>query len=68
MSFLLSATPIPRTMMMSFMVIWIFQKLVKNQKEKKIITFSKPEKKIYELWPFIKNKLIKKIKFFGFVH
>ena len=54
---LMSATPIPRTMMMSFMVIWIYLKLMKNLLKKKIITLSKPEKKIDELWPFIEKQI-----------
>ena len=40
----------------------------KPAKRKKIITLSKPEKKINELWPFIKKQIIMKIKFFGYVH
>ena len=40
------------------MVIWIYQKLLRSQLiEKKIITLSKPEKKIQELWPFIKKQV-----------
>ena len=39
------------------MVIWIFQKLLKTSKRKKILTLSKPEKKIDELWPFIKKQI-----------
>ena len=40
------------------MEIWIFQKLTeKPSKRKKIITLSKPEKKINELWPFIKKQI-----------
>ena len=36
-------------------------------KEKKYITLSKPEKKINELWPFIKKQIEMEIKFFGYV-
>ena len=64
----MSATPIPRTMMMSLYGDMDISKITeKPAKRKKIITLSKPEKKINELWPFIKNKLNNKIKFFGFV-
>ena len=50
------------------MEIWTFRKLQKNPaKRKKIITLSKPEKKINELWPYIKKQIEIKIKFFGFV-
>ena len=50
------------------MEIWIFQKI--NQKpsiRKKIITLSKPERKINELWPYLKKQIEEKIKYFGFV-
>ena len=47
------------------MEIWIFLKLKKNQKiRKKIITLSKPEKKINELWPFIKKQINEKNQIF----
>ncbi len=55
---LMSATPIPRTMMMSFygdMDISRVNEKPKNRK--KILTLSKPEKKINELWPFIKKQI-----------
>ena len=55
---LMSATPIPRTMMMSLygdMDISIIKE--KPAKRKKIITLSKPEIKINELWPFIKKQI-----------
>ena len=56
---LMSATPIPRTMMMSMYGDMDISKInEKPAKRKKIITLSKPEKKIKELWPFI-NKQIK---------
>ena len=55
---LMSATPIPRTMMMALygdMDISIIKE--KPAKRKKIITLSKPEIKINELWPFIKKQI-----------
>jgi len=55
---LMSATPIPRTMMMSLYGDMDISKI--NEKpgnRKKIITLSKPENKINELWPFIKKNL-----------
>ena len=56
---LMSATPIPRTMMMSFFGDMDISKISeKPLNRKKIITLSKPEKKIYELWPFIKKQII----------
>tara|TARA_Y100000816_G_scaffold289417_1_gene275834 strand:- start:1364 stop:3418 length:2055 start_codon:yes stop_codon:yes gene_type:complete len=56
---LMSATPIPRTMMMSLYGDMDISKILeKPNKRKKILTISKPEKKINELWPFI-NKQIK---------
>ena len=57
---LMSATPIPRTMMMALygdMDISIIDEKPSNRK--KIITLSKPENKIYELWPYIKKQIIK---------
>ena len=55
---LMSATPIPRTMMMSLYGDMDISKLTeKPARRKKIITLSKPEKKINELWPFIKKQL-----------
>ncbi len=57
---LMSATPIPRTMMMSLYGDMDISKInEKPAKRKKIITLSKPEKKINELWPFIKNQIQK---------
>ena len=56
---LMSATPIPRTMMMSLYGDMDVSKITeKPSNRKKILTLSKPEKKIAELYPFIK-KLIK---------
>ena len=56
----MSATPIPRTMMMSIYGDMDVSKITeKPEKRKKILTLSKPEKKINELWPFIKRQLDK---------
>ena len=56
---LMSATPIPRTMMMSLYGDMDVSKITeKPSKRKKILTLSKPENKINELYPYIK-KLIK---------
>ncbi len=56
---LMSATPIPRTMMMSIYGDMDISKInEKPAKRKKIITLSKPEKKIDELWPYIKKQVI----------
>ena len=55
---LMSATPIPRTMMMSLYGDMDVSKITeKPLKRKKIITLSKPEKKIDQLWPFIKKQI-----------
>ena len=55
---LLSATPIPRTMMMSIYGDMDVSKITeKPEKRKKIITLSKPESKTNELWPLIKKKI-----------
>ena len=55
---LMSATPIPRTMMMSLYGDMDISKITEKPKNrKKIITLSKPESKINELWPFIKKKI-----------
>ncbi|MDB2353523.1 ATP-dependent DNA helicase RecG [Candidatus Pelagibacter bacterium] len=55
---LMSATPIPRTMMMSLYGDMDVSKIIeKPAKRKKIITLSKPEKKINEIWPFIKKQI-----------
>ncbi len=55
---LMSATPIPRTMMMSLYGDMDISKITeKPAKRKKIITLSKPEKKISQLWPFIKKQI-----------
>ena len=55
---LMSATPIPRTMMMSLYGDMDISKITeKPANRKKIITLSKPEKKINELYPYIKKQL-----------
>ena len=55
---LMSATPIPRTMMMSLYGDMDISKITeKPSKKEKILTLSKPEKKIDELWPFIKKQI-----------
>ncbi len=55
---LMSATPIPRTMMMSLYGDMDISKITEKPAErKKIITLSKPEKKINELWPYIKKEI-----------
>ncbi len=62
---LMSATPIPRTMMMSLYGDMDISKIIeKPEKRKKIITLSKPEKKINELWPFIKKQIENKSQVF----
>ena len=54
----MSATPIPRTMMMSLYGDMDISKISeKPAKRKNIITLSKPEKKINELWDFIKRNI-----------
>jgi len=55
---LMSATPIPRTMMMSIYGDMDTSKITEKPiHRKKIITLSKPENKIDDLWPFIKKKI-----------
>ena len=55
---LMSATPIPRTMMMSLYGDMDVSKINEKPLErKKIVTLSKPEKKSDELWPFIKKQI-----------
>ena len=55
---LMSATPIPRTMMMSLYGDMDVSKITeKPSKRKKIVTLSKPEKKIDQLWPFLKKQI-----------
>ncbi len=55
---LMSATPIPRTMMLSFfgdMDVSLLKEKPKNRKD--VITLVKPESKISELWPLIKKQI-----------
>ena len=55
---LMSATPIPRTMVMSVYGDMDTSRLMEKPiQRKKIITLSKPENKINDLWPFIKRKI-----------
>ncbi len=62
---LMSATPIPRTMMMSIYGDMDTSKLIEKPiNRKKIITLSKPENKINDLWPFIKRKISEKEQIF----
>ena len=62
---LMSATPIPRTMMMSIYGDMDTSRLTeKPTQRKKIITLSKPENKIDDLWPFIKRKIYEKEQIF----
>ena len=54
----MSATPIPRTMMMALYGDMDISKLSeKPSGRKKILTLSKPENKINELWPFMKKQI-----------
>jgi len=62
---LMSATPIPRTMMMSIYGDMDTSKLLeKPVQRKKIVTLSKPENKINDLWAFIKRKISEKEQIF----
>ena len=62
---LMSATPIPRTMMMSLYGDMDISKITeKPSKRKKILTLSKPEKKINELYPFIEKQIKSKNQVF----
>ena len=55
---LLSATPIPRTMMMSIYGDMDSSKLEEKPiHRQRILTLSKPENKINELWPFLEKKI-----------
>ncbi len=62
---LMSATPIPRTMMLTIYGDMDISKITeKPKKRKNIITLSKPEEKISELWPFIQNQIKDKNQIF----
>ena len=62
---LMSATPIPRTMMMSVYGDMDTSRLTeKPVNRKKITTLSKPENKIDDLWPFIEKKIENKEQIF----
>ena len=62
---LMSATPIPRTMMMSMYGDMDISKITEKPAErKKIITLSKPENKIDELWPFLQKQIEQKNQIF----
>ena len=62
---LMSATPIPRTMMMSLYGDMDISKITeKPANRKNITTLSKPEKKIDELWPYIKKQINKQNQIF----
>ena len=61
----MSATPIPRTMMMSLYGDMDISKITeKPANRKKINTISKPEKKINELWPYIKKQIFNQNQIF----
>ena len=62
---LMSATPIPRTMMMSIYGDMDTSKLLEKPiQRKRTVTLSKPENKIDDLWPFIKRKIFEKEQIF----
>ena len=62
---LMSATPIPRTMILSIYGDMDISKITeKPLNRKKIITLSKPEEKINELWPLIKKNIKDKSQIF----
>ena len=55
---LISATPIPRTMMLSFFGDMDVSKLKEKPKDRKnTVTLVKPENKISELWPLLKKEI-----------
>ena len=55
---LISATPIPRTMMLSFFGDMDISRLKEKPKNRKnIVTLVKPEDKISELWPLLRKEI-----------
>ena len=65
----MSATPIPRTMMMSLYGDMDVSKITeKPAKRKKILTLSKPEKKIDELWIYLKSQIKNKNQYWNKLH
>ena len=55
---LISATPIPRSMMLSFFGDMDISRLSEKPKYRKdIITYVKPENKTHDIWPLIKKEL-----------
>ena len=64
----MSATPIPRTMMLTIYGDMDVSKLIdKPSSRKNIITISKPESKIDEILNFIKKQIKQNCQIFGFV-
>jgi len=62
---LMSATPIPRTMLMSIYGDMDTSRLIeKPLQRQKILTLSKPESKIGDLWPFIEKTIKNKEQIF----
>jgi len=62
---LMSATPIPRTMMMTLYGDMDISKITEKPiNRKKITTLTKPEDKIKELWPYIKKEIASKNQIF----
>ena len=62
---LMSATPIPRTMMLTTYGDMDVSKITeKPQNRKEIITLSKPEEKINELWSYINKNILDKNQIF----
>ncbi len=62
---LMSATPIPRTMMLTIYGDMDISKITEKPAERKeIITLSKPSDKINEIWPFIKKQIKNKNQIF----